>query len=807
MASSVSRSSQKPRGSSVWVGLDPFGDAAVERLARWFGDSEEGAGLAAANRLLPGVRIDAADLDGDEPGAEELRSDVLLEPDELDEPEPPPDVAAQAIQDALATLLAAQQSREALAWADREVLVPHVWLVADLDSAETKDLASWTARLHDRFKTLKVEARVLLLVRYLSWGRPDAALEAAAERCRLLVETLVGETTPGRTNVLVYMVTDRDGIGGRYSEEETSGLLHRALDLLLLADLAHSNLPGTERAFQPPPGGGPGGWDTLPVFGSVAGACLLWDAPALARENAERRRKQLFDALASPVPATYEPAWPELELVRLADAGAWPQLDVPTWIPRFWKTPKDEYQRYRDLVDAWERRGTEWRHAMLVTHRDRKANLGHRAAAAYAGYTAELDSRERSVLDDPSLNGFFAPLHRLYDRATADLLVRRDDARAVTRPADSDLDPVEKIKRPDEVMGGADELLIRRLEHKINPALLAQVTVMTIGIAWFLVAYVLSSVAGWLRDLRAEFTDRVTTLTGPGRISLPEPIQELWNQLVGTGVDPVQAAREIAEQETYKGVWDSPWFVEKVEGLSEILPSSHQIILWTGLLTVIPLLAIAVFLALRQRVVIERGWNKVYRQAHRWRDEPLRILPKDIESVEAELIIANIDGALEEVARRRVRLEEFEAIGQVAVSDAPPPDDAVTGHIRPARPTPMALSPLLVSRIVAVFKRECSRLPSDQWTAERLLDQLFADAADQASDPEIDLRTELPLLRRRVLTSMPPDGAVRVQQLDSRRRAEFGPERLRISSGILSGSPWWNCRSTTGSTRLSCRPA
>ncbi|HEX5499571.1 MAG TPA: hypothetical protein VFX03_10105, partial [Thermomicrobiales bacterium] len=42
----------RPRGSTVWVGLDPFGAAVVERLRRWLGD-DIGRELAAANRLLP----------------------------------------------------------------------------------------------------------------------------------------------------------------------------------------------------------------------------------------------------------------------------------------------------------------------------------------------------------------------------------------------------------------------------------------------------------------------------------------------------------------------------------------------------------------------------------------------------------------------------------------------------------------------------------------------------------------------------------------------------------------------------------
>jgi hypothetical protein len=765
MPSKATRPDRRPRGSSVWVGLDPFGDAVVARLSRWFDASPDGVELGAANRQLPGLRIGSGEADIGAPGPEELHSDVLLEPEELAESEPPVDLAAKAIEDALGEVLSAPQSRKALIHDDREVLVPHVWLIADLDSEETAGLAQWTEALYRRFRSLNVEARVLLLLRYMSWGKPESVSAGAMARCRLLVEHLVGHTTPGRTNAMIYVITDRDGVGNRYSSAESTGLVGRATDLLLLSDLAHGGDVGAERAFQAPPGGGPGGWETLPVFASMAGACLLWDAPAIARENAERRRQQLFQALSAPTPGSYEPAPPDMQQIRLTETGSWPQLDIPTWSPRFWRTPTAEDARVRDLTDTWLRHAAEWRHAMLVTHRDRSDNLDHRATSALAAYLGDLDSRERSVLDDPSLQGFFAPLHRLYDRATADLQVRRDDSRrGKEAPAEEreSFDAVTRVKPPDEAMTGADAPLIRSLERKINPGLLLQVTAMTIGITWFVVAFIATAVAGWFDELGEE----------------PElPLFEFnWDQFKAW----FETLGEMIRFQTVS-------IVNRIVGWFEA-PEKGEIILWVGLFTVVPLVAIAVFLALRQRVVIERAWNAAYKKMRGWRDTTMRTLPAHISDVEQKLTDDNIATALAEIARRRERLRAFEAAGRTPVPDGPTEDSAVTGHIRPARPAPPPLSALVVSRIVAVFKRRCAMMPGEDWAPDRLLAQLYDDAAEQAGDPVIALRDEIPLLRRRVLTSMPPDGAVRVQQLSTTRRAELSPLRVARFLGVPAGS-------------------
>lgn len=718
---------ERPRGSAVWVGLDAFGDEVVARLARWFTDDEPGRELAAANRLLSKLRIVEVPESGRDDEEDTLGSDTLLAADEPSPPPPPGSTAIRRIEAAAASLLAAQQSREALRWADREVLTPHVWVVADLCSPETAELAEWLGRLDCRLDDLHVEARHFLLLRHLSWGLAPEQQRDAANRAKALVEHLVGETTPGRTSVMAYVLTDRDSVGGYYDEaqRETTGLAFRFADAMLLTDVAHANVPGAERAFVPPMGGGPGGWETLPVFASAAASCLHWDAPAAYRENAEHRRSQLFTALAAPVPSAFDPDYPVLGGIHLAEGGRWPQLDVPRWSPRFWRSAVQEYGRYRDLLDAWIPPANGWRHEMLVIHRDRRQSVQHHASAASAAYTEAADGMERVVLADDSLRGFFAPLHRLYDRTIADLQVHLEELRDVPDVPPPPIDAVGSVERPQEALADADDKLVRALEHKVNPLLLLQVAVMTAAIAWALVAWTL-----------------------------------------------VSAKERLAALEQFAGAYPI-WPNERFRALVAGLPDNAQIILWSGVAIVVPLAAIAVFTALRQRVLLERAWNLPYRRALGWRDDAARKLPRDIRGVEQALVKANLTDALQMIAERRARLSAFEVLGQRPIEVETPPDEAVTGAIRPSLWTAQPLSDLQVAQIVASFKLACGRVPSAQWTPEHLLSALFAEATEQADDPVLNLKEEMPRIRRRVLRSMPPDGAVRVQQLASTTPAEY----------------------------------
>jgi hypothetical protein len=680
--------------------------------------------LAAANRLLPSLA-----LPGGEPDPTAIDAAASDEAGVVVPAAAPYDPVADAIQQALAELLAERQSRDALRYADRDLLVPHVWLVADIDSPETADLAPWLARLRRRLAELRVEARLYLLVRNRSWGRSPDAQAAVIDRVRRLTEDALAPA--GHDPAIAFVLSDRDAIGGLYSDDETTALAHRLADLILLGDVAR----GATRAFTASLGGGSGGWETQPVFGSAAGVALRWDAPAAFRASAERRRQRLLAALEEPAPPTFEPPYPALGRVALAATARWPALDLPSWSPRFWKPAPAEYARARDGVDRWLVRAGRWRHEMLVIHEDRHANLDLQADAMRRAYVADLDAQARIILEDESLPGFFSPLARLTERAAADMRVRRRDLRPEppTPPLPEPFDAAQALSEPEPLVGAADDPLARALERKINPLLLLQVVVVTFALAWVWVARVVNDLALTLVGALVRW---LTTLDG----ILPADIRETLRALLDWR--PVDPSR----------VW-----------------------LWSGLAIGTPLLALAVATALRQRVVLERAYRAFYQQAATWRDAGATLLPAHLIQTERTLDRANVDAAEAEIVSRRARLD---ALRQAARDPVAPPEDddpALGDRLLPAKAPPPPLTDLQVAQIGSAFRRGQAADPGLHTLPGQLLDELYRTAAHIAGDPEPDLRLEAPRLRRHLVAAMPPDGAVRAPQPDTTAPAEVSP--------------------------------
>jgi hypothetical protein len=737
-------STEAPRGSNVWVGLDAFGAQTVSRLGRWFADDDAGRELAAANRLLPRLALPVSDAElGDLGEANDDaqsggQSDVtpfagahsrVTGPDDAVTPYDP---AGDRIQQALAEVLAERQSRAALTWADRRVLVPHVWLVADLLSPETAGLAPWVAALARRFRSLQVEVRIFLLLRNLSWGRPAAEQAEAERRIRALVTDLLERSSAGQGAAVAFIVSDRDGIGGLYTADETSAVAQRFTDLLLLGDVAHTSPAGFERVFTAPFTRGPGGWETMPAFGSVAGEALEWDAPALFRENAERRQQRLFTALAEPAPPTFDPDYPELKRVALA-AGGWPALDLPRWSPRFWRSARDEFARANELRDGWLARARRWRHDILVTHEDRRANVEHQAQLVYRAYVGGLDDVTRTTLEDTSIPGYFSPMQRVYERAAADLRVRRAELGFVASPSDAPrLDAPGAIEDPEQALAAAENRLTGTLERKINPLLLAQVAILTFALAWIWTFLILSHLPQTFLGRLLRFLGAATTL-------------------------PIDLQPRFA-------------------AMAEWQPASNaQLWFWSGIALGVPIASIAIFTALRQRVLLERSWKTTHDRARRWKQAAEGALQDDLKQVELALARQNLEAAEGEIEARHEQLRRLRKIGHEASFPPALPDAAISGQILPAKPPPQPMTDLQVAQIIAAFRRNQADDPGLRAAPRDMVHGLFHEAARIAGDTEPDLRLELPTLQRRIIASLPPDGAVRVQQIDSTHPVEFGP--------------------------------
>jgi hypothetical protein len=195
--------------------------------------------------------------------------------------------------------------------------------------------------------------------------------------------------------------------------------------------------------------------------------------------------------------------------------------------------------------------------------------------------------------------------------------------------------------------------------------------------------------------------------------------------------------------------------------------------LWSRLAVGLPLRALAVATAQRQRIVLERAYRSFYDQAGSWRDRGATLLPVHLMETERALDRANVDAAEAEIAERRARLDALrEAVRQPF---APPDDDdpALGERMLPAKPPPPPLTDLQIAQIVSAFRRDHLDDPGLRALPEQIVDALYRAAARVAGDPEPDLRLEAPLLRRRLLAALPPDGAVRAPQPDTTAPAEF----------------------------------
>ncbi len=590
-----------------------------------------------------------------------------------------------------------------------------------------------------------------------------------------------GAPTPF-TGFMAYVLTARDAIGGLYQDtgerRETAGLAYRFSDFIMLTDVPHGHVdtgeeqrpnfadprPGTpplgmERAFVSPTGRRPGGWENIPVFASVASNCVLWDGLTVGIENAESRRNQLFAALNTPVPLGYDPNYPEVGVVNVATGAKWPSLDVPRWAPRFWRAARPEYDRVQELIEGFIRDAGKWRHAMLVTHQDRRDHTPTQAHAALDAYERDLNAIERTVLDDSSLEGFFDPLNRIYDRADSNIRILLAPPPETAATPMSTEDAIAAAKPPADAMTNADTQLVRAIERKINPLLLLQVLVMTVIICTTVLSWILiglrSSYYGSFGAISAFWEDSLRQVRGigPDALTLENP--------------RFKALVELIQDEWFVGKLQQPWlkaFPWKIPGIGSWLadlPEPSQIVLISALIFGVPLVAIGIFTALRQRVKLEQAWRVIYRRATAWRDNIAHRFPKDIEALEAAINRQSLESARDILRRRRAELEAFRILGLTPFTASIDDPHTITKTLRAGIPGVQGLSDLQVVQTIARFKREAASLPSQRWTAGYLLDMLRAQAAEVAGDVVPSLGDELPVHRRTILTSMPPDGAVR----------------------------------------------
>lgn len=718
---------EEHRMVSVWVGLDDLGNTVVARLQRWLDHEHVGPLVSDVNRILPMLTLPSPD----HVPAHEL------------------EIASEAICEAIGELLVGPFAQRALLTGDVGLIVTNVWLVIDSQSSALAILPTWLPRLYERFDLLNVRARIHLLVRHRSWELPDSKQLLVTQRLRAAIDAvgLPGSPWAGFTTILV--LTDRSGRGGRTTIESVTASMCSFVDSVVLGGITSNQLA---RAFATGARSNIDPWHDLPIFGSFASRAMSWDEPEQRRcVYAEHRRARLIEALRVPAPRTFTPSAPSLPLLDGAGMINWPAIRLPQWSPRLWQAPRDAFADADELLNSWIVEAKRWRHDMLVAHEDSRAYLEHQAEATQHEFLTNLDDATRTLLEHQSLQGYFSPMSRLLERASAEVTVTRRGLPAPPRSTDDALfNASDAIPLPNSVMDKADKELIRKLERQINPRLLVIVSTGTFFILWGWTVYGAYLVHSWIPPIPgASSTDGTGT-----------SIEQFKNRLIQIGT-------------------------ERIPSLQDALPSTSQVALWAAAIYGIILSCTIVAIIWRQRVALERAWNIIYRRARSWRDETSQTLAADITHTELRLQYDIVDFVLADLRGRSDRLKALDRQLNQPISEESAPDPAISVRYPKEIPPPPPLSDATVDHIMIQFRKARGEDPAFHKAPESVITELLSIAASVAGDTDEDLRRAIhedKALLNTVLTMIPPELAVQLPPKDPTAFASEGQTTYYLGS-------------------------
>jgi hypothetical protein len=621
----------------------------------------------------------------------------------------------EQITEALRDLLESEHSRLA-AQQRHGMLEPHVWLVCDLGSAETAHLGPWLKRLHEKLTRLQVFARVYILGFNRTWSQPVPEQVEVERRVRTVVADVLAPGQIGDGKSVFFVITDRNAKGGVFADRDSLALACRFAEAVMLGDLTHSHNPNIATMFASPLSSVSEGWERFPVFASIAGNALNWEAERTLQEHAEERRSRLVTALDEAANSSWKPEVPALSQPSISATHEWPTLELPRWAPSFWRSGEQEFQRLHDVISPWLSEAAGWRHAMLVEYDDAIARVRLQADEAWQTYRDDMDGRTKGLLLDDLIPGFFSPVRRLYERALSTLRVQRADL------GGGDLLPVDpsstkimtaSISSPDEALAGTDADLIANIGRKPNARLVLLVATSSGLLAWL-----------WTLEIA-----RNALLIGGAllRLGLPQPISHMTVGL---------------------SQWQPPGLV--------------QAGVWAAVALGAALLWVLIWYALRSRVRLERGFQKIAAAAETWRDDVMTRLPAAVSELELAMSRSNLNRAEVEVNGRAERLDRLREAGDEPALAAIPEDPVVTSNIKPPLPPPVPLSHRQAEQVTLAFRRSCIDDPTWRTDPRRTWRCLYERAARIAGDPVPDLRAEVPRLIERLRSEIPPGESVRV---------------------------------------------
>lgn len=694
-----------PRGSTVWLALDAFGVDVLNTLAPWVGGAQRHDDLTNANRLLAVAPPDSGVTTGR--GIAPLNA---------------ADEAPAAVLAAIGSLLAGPHSRAAR---DRGatgalMLVPHLWVVYDLASPAAECAVTTIEAIIARLEAEGIFVRLYLLTRNVTWQRDEETRDKVVAHAGNIVDRLLASDRPAHGRTMVFVVSDFDGVNGRYEPEEVTAATRNFAEFVMLTDAPRSRLPGIEQAFVPPSDEeGPGvGRIAHRAFAGIGAVTLHYPIEEALAARAAARHPRFYTEASEPAAATWQPARiPHLDRPDSAAGPPWTPLRLPRWHPSLWRRDRVAYRQSARALDDWLNEAERWRHQEIVTCIQKRDRIWSESAQAIADYREELEAETQAILAADEHRGVFAPLHRLLERCQADLAVTRAE---IGPPPTEPPSPITEegvltvIPPPERALPAADQDLARAIERRTNAVLVSIVAFVSMALAIY-----------WIIKIAKHFQD---SMLGWFLRQIPVSRLPSWLDWLGDW---------IVRLRNWQAVDDT------------------KLAFWTVLLTVLFVAGVVLLIFLKERAALEATYDRLYRRARSWRESARTTLPNILEDLAEWRFHENLTAAEKEL---RLREDRLTALQHWGAAFTPPPSRTAPTFTRLIYPRLDPIAPMSdadVHHVLMTFRRGPG---GELWltaTPAQFYDMLLTEAAKYAGDREPDPRLEIARLQDELASSLP----------------------------------------------------
>lgn len=687
-----------PRGPNVWASLDAFGHyVANQALEPALREAQE---FARYNQIIHGNLDDS------------LIDKVL-------------DVVGQMLEH-----LATSTSRE--------FAVVHLWLLYSQSSPVADDIPAWLTKALEFFDGVPIQVQVHLLTVSLSWGKNDDERTAIERRLQILEAGVLAPGRVGHTRVVVFVITDRDHLAYKFSEEACWAAAGDFAAFSLLTDAPRSRAQAVGRAFLSPPAAqrfiasfdprnsddGQGLEDPDSVWGpftSLAVAVRFYPVEELWKQRTASRQLVLDAILQEDVPWQWIPDLPELKMI---DRDAIPPgqfcPEPPRWTPRHPFNRLHEEYAARDRMERWRELSKTWREGEPARFHQRLREIQNESASFRGQFGQSYEEATMRLLRDAPYDGLFQMLERFLDQCLlrinqASHRENQDgvasDSTPATSAASQHLDP-PPIPDPTPFVREAQASLAAAIARRPDARMLAGVALISGTMSWYLIAqsllFLQDSLLGWFDLLAA-------------RRQLPRLSLDRFESAFLLNPSLVRAVVAITVGLIIGLAW---WWVRY-----------------------------------RSRRHLEEVYSTTFEQpARSWCDESMATIDAALRESKVEHITADLAEFTAQIERRKARLKVLRAESStISVPQWPSSPDPFAAHLEAMDGSAPNFHPTDARSVIRTFRTSATCI---HWDDERVpsadfFAHLHGLAAMYLRDTKPALRTDLERLIGQIHSAMP----------------------------------------------------